>query len=142
MEKDKVLTGACRYCGQVVTILNDADVSTQDQAHEYATLHCNCPQASRYQAEQKAKLEREAALNRAKDQIEKLCGGGSVGYGLIPIDEGNRDLMYSAAVLIYDDEIKDITIDINSCVKVKISKSTKGKLIVFRSDVAAFKQEA
>jgi len=142
VEKDDVLTGACRYCGQVVTILNDPNVKTEAEAQEYAVLHCGCPEAARYQAKRRAEEDRKAALKRAQEQIEDLFGAGSVGYGLIPVIEENRELMYTAAVLVYDDHIKDVTININSCVKVKISKSTKGKIVFLRSDVAAFKQEA
>ena len=142
MEKDDALTGVCRFCGQVITILNDPDVRTEEDAYEYAALHCNCVGAAKYQAERKAELEREAALKRAQDQINNLCGNGSVGYGLIPVIEENRDLIYNAAELIYDDMLKDFTVSINSCVKVKISKNAKGKLVFLRSDMAAFKQEA
>jgi hypothetical protein len=139
------MTGICKYCGQIVNVA-DKDIATEEQAQEYASMYCNCRDAVRWQekakADRKAAEEREQALKRAQEQIDDLFGAGSVGYGLIPLLEENRSLMYEAAVLVYDGNIKDITVNINSCVKVKLSKSAKGKIIFMRSDAAVYKQEA
>lgn len=137
--------GTCKYCGQLSSISNQ-NITTEEQANEYASLNCDCPDSVAYreheEAEKRAADNRNQALNRAKEQIEDLFGSGAAGYGLISIDDKIRNLMYDAAVLVYDADIKDITINISSCVKVKISKSPKGKIIFMRSDAAVFKQEA
>ena len=134
------ITSACRFCGQMVTVPTSM-AQTAEDAEDYAAMHCNCPGAAEYQAKQKAEKERKAALARARERIDSLCGDVAVGYGLIPITEENRELMYDAATLIYDDKLKSFSVNINGCVTVKISKSAKGKLVFFRSDVSAYKQE-
>lgn len=118
-----------------------AEYETLEQANECATLHCACYEAKKYQAQKRAEEERRQAIKRAEEQIENLFGGGAVEYGLEPVEAEAKELMLSSAIMIYDGLIKDIAINITSCLKMKISKSAKGKLTFMRSDAAVFKQE-
>lgn len=139
------MTGICKHCGQLVSV-DDITIRTEEEANEYASNHCSCPEAAReYErlaARDRAAKERDQALTRAQEQIDDLFGEGAAGYGLLEVKEEIRELMHGTATLIYDNNMKDATMNINSCVKVKISKSSKGKLIFMRSDAAVYKQEA
>ncbi|PYG88476.1 hypothetical protein LY28_01325 [Ruminiclostridium sufflavum DSM 19573] len=138
---NKVISfGSCRFCGQ--NSLHDKDdFETVEQANECATLHCNCIEATKYQVQKKAEEDRQQAIKRAEEQIENLFGGGSASYGLLPVENIIKELILNSAIMIYDSLLKDVSINITSCLKVKISKSTKGKLTFVRSDAAVFKQE-
>jgi hypothetical protein len=131
--KDSSIYGSCKFCGQMNSYPHD-EHETQDQANECATLHCNCDKARHY-------TDRKQSLKRAEEQIENLFGDGASEYGLVAVKEEIKKLMIEAATFIYDGLLKDISINVNQCVKVKISKSTKGKLTFMRSDAAVFKQE-
>lgn len=141
---EEITYGACKYCGQINSHPY-ADYHSQEQANECATLSCDCLEAKKYteniQAKKKAEEDRKQALKRAEEQIENLFGSGAVEYGLLPVGSDIRELMLRSSVMIYDGILKDLAINISSCVKVKISKSAKGKLTFMRSDAAVFKQE-
>lgn len=133
------MTGICKYCGQTMSV--NSDIQDDGEANEYAARNCNCPGGMNYRAERRAEEERKAALARAEKQIDELLGPGASGYGFISVEEDIRTLLYEAAVLIYDENMKDLTVNLD-CIKVKIKKSSKGKLQFLRSDVAAFQLEA
>lgn len=135
---------ACRFCGQFVDFTGvplawDADII------EEATLHCSCPDAKNYadrlQAIRCAKQKRQSAIEDARQIIDDLFGDGAVGYGRVPVKEETRQHILDAAILIYDRSIKNVTITVTSCIKIKISKNSKDKLIIERSDSAVNKQE-
>lgn len=142
--EDNVTYGACRFCGQINTN-SHVGYKTQEQANECATLSCNCYDAREYteqlQAKKKAEEDRQQAIKRAGEQIEDLFGSGVVEYRLQPVETNIKELMLNSAIMIYDSLLKDISINITSWIKVKISKSAKGKLTFMRSDAAVFKQE-
>ncbi|WP_101908858.1 hypothetical protein [Marasmitruncus massiliensis] len=135
---------ACRFCGQFVDFTGvplawDADIA------EEATLRCSCPDAKRYAdqltAARRARENRQFAIEDARQIIDDLFGDGAVGYGRVPIKEETRQHILDAAIMIYDRRMKAVTINLTSCIKVKITKNSKDKLIIERSDSAVNKQE-
>ncbi len=135
--------GACRYCGQVQNLTGPIEWGAD--LNEHATRRCECPDARRYNDSiifaEKRKRDREFALNQAADVIEEMFGDSSIGYGKIPVRAEIKALLHETAALIYDRRLKDATISVTSCVKVKISRSSKDKLTFQRSDMAVSKQE-
>jgi len=126
----------CRFCGQTKVV--DLDVFPDPTAaDEHVSRECGCHGAYEYRQE----LEREQSLERAKKQIEDLFGKGAPGYGLLSAIDEVKEVLFEAARLVYDFKIKDLTVSISPCVKAKVSRSAKGKIVLNRSDVAAFKQE-
>lgn len=138
--REDTIYGACQYCGQMVALPEREYFSNEEQT-ESATYHCNCPEAAKYKHDKDAAMDREYALERAANHIEKLYGSGAEAYDLDSVDEIVKALMLNVAAMIYDKQIKDITINVTPELKVKISKSAKDKLIFTRSDAAVFKQE-
>lgn len=126
--------GACRFCGQVNSQQHSGEYESLDHANECATLNCNCSKARHYS-------DRKQSLKRAEEQIEHLFGEEVAERGLSSVKQEIKELMINAATHVYDGILKDITINITQCVKVKISKSTKGKLTLMRSDASVLKQE-
>lgn len=135
---------ACRFCGQFVDFTGVALPWNADIIEE-ATLRCSCPSAKIYKDELKAietaKQKRQSAIEGARQIINDLFGDGAVGYGRVPIPEETRQHILDAAILVYDRNIKNVTITVLSCIKIKITKSSKDKLIIERSDSAVNKQE-
>ncbi len=143
--EEGIIYGTCRFCGQLNSNPHSA-YKTQEQADECATLSCNCWEARRnlekLQAKKQEEEEREQAIKRAEEQIESLFGSGAAEYGLLEVETKIKELILSTSTMVYDRLLKDLTININSRLKVKISKSPKGKLIFARSDATVVKQEA
>lgn len=125
--------GACKFCGQMNTEAFRG-CETHEQANEYTTLSCNCDEAKRY-------ADRAHSIKRVGEQIEDLFGEGAAEYGLPSAKQEVKEIMFTASVLIYDGLLKDISINLTASGKVKISKSSKGKLTFMRSEAAVFKQE-
>jgi hypothetical protein len=134
------IEGFCRFCGQN-NLESMAEYGTIEQANECATLHCECYEAKKYQDKKRAEEERKQAIKRATEKIEDLFGSGAAGYDLVSVKKEVKEHMLNSATMIYDDLLKDIAINITSCMKVKISKSAKGKLTFMRSDATVLKQE-
>ena len=135
---------ACRFCGQLVDFTGvplawDADII------EEATFRCSCPDAKRYAdqlaAARRTRENRQYAIEDARQIIDDLFGDGAVGYGRVPIKEETRQHILDAAIMIYDRKMKAVTINLTSCIKVKITKNSKDKITIERSDSALNKQE-
>ncbi len=135
---------ACKFCGQFqdftgITIAWDADII------EVATRHCNCKQAKEYveriSAAEKAKQNRDYALYMAREAIEEILGESAIGNGRLPVREETKQLIMDVATLVYDRKLKGGVINITSCVKVKIAKTGKDKLVFKRDDSATLTQE-
>lgn len=142
--KEQIKYGRCRFCGQA-NVYKYADYHTQEQADECATLSCGCYESRKYkehiEAKQKREEDRKQDIKRAQEQIENMFGSGSSEYGLMPVKTDVKEMLLNAAIMVYDGLLKDISINITSSTKMKISKSPKGKLTIARSDAAVFKQE-
>lgn len=133
--------GVCKFCGQL-NISPEGKFIGAEEADEYASLNCNCPESEKYSMKERSRKIREDTLNRANEEIEDLYGEGCRKYGLTSIGEDIKDMIKKSAELIYDGDMKDISISVSSSTKVKISKSAKSKIQINRNDVAAFKKEA
>lgn len=138
--KGVVPYGACSFCGQI-TDTTALGLTTSVDADEYASRRCQCPGAQTYQSRIKRAMERERDLERAREQIDAMFGQGAGGYGMLPVIDETRDYMYNGAVDIYDNRLRDITINIGEGIKVKIAKNAKGNLKISRQDTSTFSQE-
>lgn len=132
--------GACRFCGQVIDTI-ESKFTEPEKAEEYASIRCQCPEAEMYRAQKKRAVERVRDLERAREQIDAMFGQGAVGYGMLPVLTETREYLYAGAVAIYDNKIRDITINIGEGVKVKVAKNAKDNLKISRQDTSTFSQE-
>lgn len=132
--------GVCRFCGQLVNI-GKVDPGFEGDADEWASQHCECAESQQYKYEIRRAQERKNDLERAGKRITDLFGSGAKVYGLEPVDDEILDLIYTAAVLVYDVKMKEATIAASSEIKAKISRTAKGKLQFARSDATTTKQE-
>lgn len=77
---NNVKTAQCRFCGQMVQIESDEEL-TKPQAEEQATMTCNCSEAVEYQKEKQRKekaMMNVSALFGEDAAPEKRCGEGIV----------------------------------------------------------------
>lgn len=129
--------GACRYCGQ---INSEEEYETQEEADEYATLHCDCGQAKlkRQEVEEtnRKREEREGVICVAHARIRELFGEEIEKRGLTSVEEELQSLMWQIAVMVYDEKVKSMTLAITPNTKAKISKTASGKLLITRADSA------
>lgn len=132
--------GACRFCGQVIDTI-ESKFTEPEKAEEYASIRCQCPEAEMYRAQKKRAVERVRDLERAREQIDAMFGQGAVGYGMLPVLNETREYLYVGAVAIYDNKIRDITINIGEGVNVKVAKNAKDNLKISRKDTSTFSQE-
>lgn len=132
--------GACRFCGQVIDT-SESKFTDPEKAEEYTSIRCQCPEAEMYRAQKKREAERVRDLERAREQIDAMFGQGAVGYGMLPVLTETREYLYAGAVAIYDNKIRDITINIGDGVKVKVAKNAKDNLKISRQDTSTFSQE-
>jgi hypothetical protein len=133
-------TGACRYCGQTLTI--DWDGESWDQAglDAAATRECECSQAK---DERIASENREKTLRDAEMQIRHMFTGGGMeeGYGWLSVSNETAALLNTIARLVYDGDIKAAAIQLTPVNKASIGKTGKGKLTIARDDTIKNKQE-
>ena len=75
MAKEKTMTGVCRYCGQVQTVV----ASDQEEADRLAMEGCNCESAIRHQRRKEAVQKIDMLRHMPEDQTgfrpvsEELC---------------------------------------------------------------------
>ena len=98
---------ACKYCGQAVI-----DAATDEEATE----NCRC-----YEAEQHRKLQKAAM--EAKDIIRDLFGEGCAKRGLVALNAGVIEALFSLADLMGNGDVTQIAVSLPGIctVKMKIS---------------------
>lgn len=127
---------ACKFCSQLVNISGSdmEDVSSADEAAEYATMRCNCPEARYYKEEKRrreqAEQDRQFNLMEAENAIHTLFGYASdIGR---PVSKDILEILFDTAARVYDHEIVDATISVSNNIKAVIRCSSKGKLLINR----------
>ena len=86
---DIIKTAQCRFCGQMVQIETDKEL-TQPQAEEQATMTCNCTEAVEYQKERQRKekaMMNVSALFGENAAPDKRCGEGIVNILKAAVEE-------------------------------------------------------
>lgn len=104
-----VLSGACKYCGQIQNI----SAATQEEADKIATNRCHCPGARKAQ-------KREAMVRNAK---AINCEG----------TENISDLLITAGDMILNEEIQGITIAAGN-IKFEASSNKDGYIKFQRTE--------
>ncbi|MEA5136452.1 MAG: hypothetical protein VB035_10000 [Candidatus Fimivivens sp.] len=103
--------GVCRYCGQVTPVVG---IATQEDADEFATAHCECVDGRRY-----------FNIVTARTKINRLFSD---------FDMPVREMLIENAEMVQDEEIKDASVNLTTRIKCKVSKNSKGYLIIVRTD--------
>lgn len=109
----KVNFGCCKFCGQVQPVKNGEWMS-QEQADEYVTSRCDCPHAVR----QRNMDATRQKINETFSECSAEC----------------RDVLIATAKLVQAWEIESATFKLSDCVKCKVAQSSKGFLVITRTD--------
>lgn len=122
-EVKKILhTAPCRFCGQLVQIEGDSDL-TEPQKQEIATSNCSCDEAVEYRKE---KCRKENALKN----VSKLFGEDA------PQDKRVREdivkILMAAVEEIYTGGLAKVTLNLRGGVKASVSQNSKGEINVER----------
>lgn len=128
-----VMTGACRYCGQLQEV---GPHPSQAAADETATEVCSCPSArtARRTAEQ---------IEDAQSRVNRLFGEGAEDLGFKPIaGDGAIELLERVVELIARGPISSASLNIRGQCKAKFSITSKGKIKVSRSETRSCDLEA
>lgn len=124
MMKEKITTAACRFCGQMVQLDTDEEL-TAAQAEEKATMSCGCDRAVEYQKEA---LRKEKALQNVKTLFgEDAPDGNRIGEGIVKI-------LSAAVEVIYNGSLAKITLNIRGGIKATVSQNSKGEINVERME--------
>lgn len=102
--------GVCRYCGQVTPVTGFKD---QAAADDFASSHCEC-----------AAGRRLFNIVTARSKIETLFAD---------FEKPVREMLIENAEMVQDEEIKDASINLTTCIKCKVTKNNKGRLIIVRT---------
>ncbi len=117
MTKKMIPTAECRFCGQLVQLDGDCEL-TPEQAEEKAVMNCKCAEAVEYQ---KKKLRKEKALKN----ISMLFGE----------DAGKSiDILRAAVEQIHDGAMEKISLNLRGGVKASVSQNAKGEINVERTE--------
>lgn len=136
---------ACRFCGQFRDFTGEP-IPWGTDIVEAATLRCDCTEARTYadriQRKRRARDNRLCAMESAREAIEDMLGvRAAAGYGMLSMREETKQHILDTATMVYDGYIAEATVKITPCVKIKICRDRKGKLILQRNDTAEVKQE-
>lgn len=131
MDTDTYNQGACRFCGQVIT-LNHPEPS-EEAADRAATSLCACREATA----ERDSLER---VEKAQENITQIFGSGAAECGFTPIE----DMEVIAALRIVAAQVAkggvfSAALNLGSC-KAKIANSG-GKVKIIRSKTTSFQLE-
>lgn len=114
LEDKDLITGACRFCGQLHQIVDFGPEADPDEA---ATVACNCVEAAQYTAK---KRQRE----RATKSIEELFSQ----------EEAVKEVLLHALDCIIQEEIVSATVDDGDRLKAKMTLTAKGNIKVERTE--------
>ena len=115
MSNTDLMTGTCKYCGQVVQLTRV--IESDAEAEEEATMKCKCYEAEKYQKEKHRK-------KKALENVEKLFGSEC---------ESVQNLLKAAVEIIFNNEMEKITLSLYGGVKATISQNSKGEINVERT---------
>ena len=125
MDEKKIYTyPACKFCGQAA--ICDREFNSQDEAVEYATMHCSCSDAFEYRLEKEKQDHREEALEELKSNIDELVEYAS--QRGIDINDSVCNLIYECGEQVIDGCLNLTKVTVGA-LSIKISPSKNG--IVF-----------
>lgn len=122
--KKIIPTAECRFCGQLVQLDGDCEL-TEKQAEEEAAMRCKCAEAAEYQ---KMRKRKEKALKNIS-----LLFGEDAGPEK-RIDENIVDILKTAAEEICSENIEKISLNMWGGVKASVSRNAKGEINVERTE--------
>lgn len=105
--------GCCKFCGQVQPLKNGAWM-TQERADEYITSRCDCPHAVQQRNMDAARRK----INETFSECSAEC----------------REVLIETAKLVQAGHIENATFKLSECVKRKVTQSSKGFLVITRTD--------
>ncbi len=97
------MTGACEFCGQVVT---------HDEGREPWEV-CQCKEAQDRQ-------RRDEAIKQALDGAERIFGESCIEIGFVPVDETTMNIIKDLIVDVGYGRIRSLTVKINNGETVQI----------------------
>lgn len=124
-EKDEIQYAACRFCGQMIQMGDDCDL-TQPQAEEKATMLCKCSEAVDYQKE---KQRKEKALKNVSTLFGENAPSGK------KVEDGIINILNASIEEIYSGELAKATLNLRGGIKACISQNSKGEINVERMEV-------
>lgn len=128
-------TSHCMYCGSVVMIDADNDLSEEAKVNQ-ATMECDC------QLAEEARMKVYEKKN-AKDRIQELFGPSCQRLDLRPIPNVSiHRLLEKIVDMLVEGDIFSVTMDIDAETKAKVSISAKGKISIERERKIKYKLEA
>lgn len=126
--KEEYLLPRCKFCGK--QMIADKTLQSEEEAEEYAIMHCDCEMACQYQAQVKKEQEKEKNKKKIKEAVGNLAEYCK--KKLYVFDSDAEALLVAAGEAVLDGKIESITAGIYG-VKITISMSAKGKLRFKRS---------
>lgn len=124
MKKMMIPTAECRFCGQLVQLNGDCEL-TPEQAEEKAVMNCKCAEAVEYQ---KKKLRKEKALKNISVLFEEDAEPEK------RIRENLIDILRAAVEQIHDGVVEKISLNLRGGVKASVSQNAKGEINVERTE--------
>lgn len=109
------MTGACRFCGQVVEIPDDSGLNSSEQRDEAASCICDCPAARAY-------VMRNEKVARAERGIEHVLDGESV-----PVHV--RDTLHTCCADLIDYAAESVSINFPEF-RLKMKRSMDGFVVL------------
>lgn len=136
--------GICKFCGQIRSYAEELELS-EEELNENATRSCSCSEAKAYvQKISDAEFfnkRREEEILRGTFRISELFGEGAGQYDMEPVTADIINVLETMLILAIDDGIKSVSLNISAKTKASITKSTKDKVSITRTDNATFKKE-
>lgn len=125
----------CKFCD--FQIIADREFKTEEEAAEYATMHCDCGDAVQYRADKEREELREKNVRRIEGAIESVRGFCRK-RGVFFVED-TTEVLRSGAMCVLDEFIDAINIKISQ-IKIVIQKNSKGVLI-FKKNYSETNQE-
>lgn len=124
--------GACRFCGQVITL--DVPEITEEAADRAATSLCSCREAT---------VERETLeqVQKAQENITKIFGSGAAECGFSPIEDSDAlKVLREIAAQVVKGKFFSAAINLGGS-KAKIGLASSGKVKITRSKTTSYQLE-
>lgn len=118
----------CKFCG--FQIIADRNFLNEEDASHYATMHCGCTDAVKYQREHEEKEKRDKNRKRienATSSIESFCKTKGFYF-----TEEMREVILQLAERVLDNFFDSATVKFGQ-IKISVSKNAKGVMVFKRN---------
>lgn len=127
------IAGTCRFCGQVGNVIGYRRFASQEEANDYATEHCGCSRA-----ENERRIQRQ--ISNANSRVYEVFGEGAEAHGFRPVaDQSIFNILENCIELVARRLLSSATLQIRGYCKATISLTSKGEIVIARSETRAFK---